>query len=179
MQNITISNEVISLINQVFEIEEKQKMIEQKNSIDKNVRNLKELLEEGFFQDFGISYYNPIGEDFKDSRTDCDVVENLSNTFENLVIIQVIKPIIRVKQNDAIRIIQRARVVVQSKDTQPKESPKTLQKPKQNPSNKALPQSNIERQKQLKEFVNRQLQLNCSNNEAEKFVKQLSKKSNS
>lgn len=178
MQNITLSNEVISLINQVFEIEEKQKMIEQKNSIDRNVRNLKELLEEGFFQDFGITYHNPLGEDFKDSRTDCDVVENISNTFENLVIVQVIRPIIRVKQNDTIRIIQRARVVVQSKDT-PKESPKTLQKPEQSLSNKALPQSNIERQKQLKEFVNRQLQLNCSNNEAEKFVKQLSKKSNS
>jgi hypothetical protein len=177
MQNITISNEIISLINQVFEIEEKQKMIEPKNSIDRNVRNLKELLEEGFFQDFGISYHNPLGEDFKDSRTDCDVVENTSNTFDNLIITQVIRPIIRVKQNETIRIIQRAKVVVQSK--RQKETPITLQKQQQSQNNKLLPQSNIDRQKQLKEFVNRQLQLNCSNNDAEKFVKKISKKSNS
>jgi hypothetical protein len=174
MQNITISNEVISLINQVFEIEEKQKMIEQKNSIDRNVRNLKELLEEGFFQDFGIIYHNPLGEPYNDTRTDCDLAENLSNSFDDLIITQVIRPIIRVKQNDTIRIVQRARVVVQSKAEQPKESPKTIQN-----QNHSVVKTNIDRQKQLKEFVNRQLQLNCSNSDAEKFVKQLSKKSNS
>ena len=174
MQNITISNEVISLINQVFEIEEKQKMIEQKNSIDRNVRNLKELLEEGFFQDFGIIYHNPLGEPYNDTRTDCDLAENLSSSFEDLIITQVIRPIIRVKQNDTIRIVQRARVVVQSKAEQPKDSPKTIQK-----QNHSVVKSNIDKQKQLKEFVNKQLQLNCSNSESEKFVKQLSKKSNS
>jgi hypothetical protein len=165
MQNIVISDATLSLINQVFEIEEKQRMIDQKNSIHRNVRNLKELLEDGFYKDFGITYHSPLGEAYNETRTDCDLTENLSDSFEDLVISQVIRPIIRVKQNNTTNIVQRARVVVQSKGF--------LQ---ENSNAKTLSQSKVRKERQLRDFIKSQLQLSCSNSYAKRIIRVLYKK---
>ena len=173
MQNITVSNEIIALVNQIFEIEEKLKTIEQENSIKRNIRNMKEYLEEKLFQDLEITFHNPINETYNETRTDCDMLENLSKSFDNLVITQVIRPIIRVKQNNVMRIVQRAKVVVQDKNTIEIAKPQAkLAQTKQKPQ----PQSSVEKQKQLKEFIQNQLQLNCSNSDVEKLLQKLTKK---
>ncbi|MCC5945683.1 MAG: hypothetical protein JJT94_12170, partial [Bernardetiaceae bacterium] len=139
--------------------------------------NIQEIFEFGLFDNFGISYENPKGEPYNETRTDCDLVENLSNTFENLVIHEVIKPIIRVKQDGATRIVQRAKVVVKSEYDIEQESSKSQKK--QVIGNISLPISNIDKEKHLKKFIQSQLKLSCSNIDAKKIVKQLSRKKHS
>jgi hypothetical protein len=107
---------LLDLLNQVFEIEKKLERIEESNSISRNVNKLKELFETELYpQSGGFTYYNPIGEEYSETRTDCDASIAGEST-ENLVIIEVIKPIIRLKQGGFNQIVQKAVVVVQSQN---------------------------------------------------------------
>lgn len=98
----------LDIINQVFEIERKAEKLQESNSIQRNLDKLKEMLETQ-----GLIYENPIGQNFDETRTDCNASIAGEST-DNLVIVEVIKPIIRVKQNNMTQIIQKAVVVVQS-----------------------------------------------------------------
>jgi hypothetical protein len=113
------------LINQIFEIEKKVLQINEPNSIYRNVNRLKEIIGNDLLktQDterpICISYHNPLGEDFSDTRTDCEA--NIAGTdTENLEIVEVIRPIIYYSYNDNDKqikgIVQKAVVVVKSKN---------------------------------------------------------------
>jgi len=105
---------IIFILNQIFEIEKKLVKIKEKNSIMRNVEKLKEYFETGFLgMDLSITYHNPIGEKYDETRTDCEA--SIAGTSdEDLVITEVIKPIIRIKQHGRTFIIQRAVVIVES-----------------------------------------------------------------
>lgn len=109
----------LDIINQIFEIERKVEKLQETNSIQRNVAKLKEILESQmtplFSNEAGFIYENPLGQKYDETRTDCNASIAGENT-ENLVITEVIKPIIRLKQNDITRIVQKAVVVVQSKE---------------------------------------------------------------
>jgi len=83
---------------------------------------MKGIMEEEFFKGtstIGLSYLNPLGESYNDTRTDCEAT--IAGTeVENLEIIEVIKPIIfyAYQENDKTMkiIVQPAVVIVQSKN---------------------------------------------------------------
>ena len=115
----------LDIINQIFEIERKVEKLEETNSIQRNVAKLKEIMESQvstlFANEIGFIYENPIGQAYDETRTDCNASIAGENT-EDLIITEVIKPIIRLKQSDLIqqnditRIVQKGVVVVQSKN---------------------------------------------------------------
>lgn len=107
----------LDMLNQIFEIEKKLERVEVSNSIGRNLNKLKELFETELYQrGRGLTYYNPIGEPYSETRTDCDASIAGEST-ENLVITEVIKPIIRFNQSGFNHIVQKAVVVVQSQNS--------------------------------------------------------------
>lgn len=115
---VKVPQAYLDLVNQIFEIEKKATSIKEDNSIQRNVNKINGLLEEGFFKDVGLTYHNPLGENYTDTRTDCEAT--ISGTgVENLEIIEVIKPIIfysyKENENTFKIIAQPAVVIVQSK----------------------------------------------------------------
>lgn len=104
----------LEMINQIFEIEKKVDKLSERNSISRNISRLQDILEN--LQDgVGFIYHNPIDEPYDETRLDCDA--NIAGeSAENLVITEVIKPIIRYKQGGHTRIVQKAVVIVQSKN---------------------------------------------------------------
>ena len=109
-------------MNQIFEIEKKTANIGEENSIQRNLNKIKGILEEEFFRGnnlIGLTYHNPIGENYSDTRTDCEATI-AGNDINNLLIIEVIKPIVfcAYQENDLVMksIVQQAVVIVKSKN---------------------------------------------------------------
>ena len=81
-------------------------------AIGGNVQRIKDAFEEA-----GLTYEDPTGEPYDETRTDCDA--NIAgDSQENLVITEVIKPIIRVNRSGVSRIEQQGRVIVKSQNQQ-------------------------------------------------------------
>ena len=119
-ETVKVPQAYLDLVNQIFEIEKKATNIKEDNSIQRNINKINGLLEEGFFKDVGLTYHNPLVENYTDTRTDCEAT--ISGTgVENLEIIEVIKPIIfysyKANENTFKIIAQPAVVIVQSKNT--------------------------------------------------------------
>ncbi|MEI6707992.1 MAG: hypothetical protein WCK96_12760 [Methylococcales bacterium] len=122
VQTAKVSKQVevlLDIVNQIFEIERKVERLQESNSIQRNVDKLREILESQitslFANEVSFVYENPIGQKYDETRTDCNASIAGENT-EDLVIIEVIKPIIRLKQNNMTQIVQKAVVVVQSQE---------------------------------------------------------------
>jgi hypothetical protein len=121
MQDQTkIPQKYLDLINQVFEIEKKALAMQEQNSISRNINKIKEMIEHEFFnsessqQSVGFIYHNPISEAYNETRTDCEASISGTST-DNLEIIEVIKPIIFLKQGGIKKMVQKAVIVAQSK----------------------------------------------------------------
>ena len=116
---VKVPQAYLDLVNQIFEIEKKATNFKEDNSIQRNINKINGLLEEGFFKDVGLTYHNPIGESYTDTRTDCEATIAGAEV-ENLEIIEVIKPIIfysyKENENTFKIIAQPAVVIVQSKN---------------------------------------------------------------
>lgn len=106
--HVVIAPELIFILNQVFEIEQKVDKLKETNSIQRNISRLKDK-----FEEMRLVYHNPLGERFNETRTDCEASIS-GNSTENLVIKEVIKPIIRLKDGKVTTIVQKAVVVVES-----------------------------------------------------------------
>ena len=111
----------LDFVNQIFEIEKKSINLNEENSILRNVNKIKALIEDEFFKGsimIGLSYHNPIGESYSDTRTDCEATI-AGGGVDNLEIIEVIKPIIfyAYRESQIIKkvIVQQAVVIVQQK----------------------------------------------------------------
>lgn len=121
---VKISQKVLDLINQVFEIEKKASAMQEQNSISRNINKIKDLIEHEFFSHesqqnaIGFIYHNPIGETYNETRTDCEASISGTST-DNLEIIEVIKPIIFLKQGGIKKMVQKAVIVAQSKNLTP------------------------------------------------------------
>ncbi|MFL5729320.1 MAG: hypothetical protein ACJ75J_07515 [Cytophagaceae bacterium] len=100
----------IQILNQIFEIEKKIAENEALQKIERNIRRIKNCLEES-----GIIYHDPLGEDYNETRTDCEA-SIVGTSSENLKIVEVIKPIIRKKEGQQTSIIQKAIVIVETRD---------------------------------------------------------------
>jgi len=119
---VKVPQAYLDFMNQIFEIEKKAANLKEENSIQRNLNKIKGILEEEFFKGsstIGLTYHNPLGESYSDTRTDCEAT--ISGTgVENLEIIEVIKPIIfyAYHENEKVIkvIVQPAVVIVQSKN---------------------------------------------------------------
>jgi hypothetical protein len=125
MQDQTkVPQKYLDLINQVFEIEKKASAMQEQNSISRNINKIKEMIEHEFFshetyqQSVGFIYHNPIGESYNETRTDCEASISGTST-DDLEIIEVIKPIIFLKQGGIKKMVQKAVIVAQSKNLTP------------------------------------------------------------
>lgn len=96
----------VAIANQIFEIE--QKLIQENlvNKFDRNLRRLKST-----FEELGLIVINPMGEKYSESRTDykASIVGKVST---NMVITQVIKPIIYQAKNGERTLLQKGIVIV-------------------------------------------------------------------
>ena len=112
----------LQLTNQRFLTTNKITNARHKESYRKS-STMKGIMEEEFFKGsstIGLTYHNPLGEDYTDTRTDCEAT--ISGTgVENLEIVEVIKPIIyySYQESDKVMkvIVQPAVVIVQSKNS--------------------------------------------------------------
>ena len=108
------------LLDQLFEIERKLENIEESNSIARNLNKMKDIFETNLFSsstssEIGFTYHNPIGESYNETRLDLEA-SIAGNSTENLIIKEVIKPIIRYKSGGSTLIARKGVVVVESKN---------------------------------------------------------------
>lgn len=108
------------LLDQLFEIERKLENIGESNSIARNLNKMKDIFETNLFSsstssEIGFTYHNPIGESYNETRLDLEA-SIAGNSTENLVIKEVIKPIIRYKSGGSTLIARKGVVVVESKN---------------------------------------------------------------
>lgn len=114
--SVRIPKSLLFIINQIFELEQKINKLQEQNSLKRNIDKIKEHFEMGILPDGnGIVYHSPINEGYNITRTDCEATIT-GEGHENLVIIEVLKPIIYVKFNNTKLVIQKAVVIVKSKN---------------------------------------------------------------
>lgn len=112
-EQIKLPKLYIDLLDQIFEIEKKVERLTEANSIGRNISRLKEMFEQ-LEPDGGLTYHNPIGEPYKESRTDLEA-SIAGNSADNLVIMEVIKPIVRYRKGGVTLIVRKGVVVAESK----------------------------------------------------------------
>lgn len=105
----------LQLLNNVYEIEQKLLLHGDPGNAKRNVEKIKEALfsERVFSMDDGLFYENPFGQTFNETRTDLEATIS-GNSTENLVVVEVIKPIIRYGKPELSQVVQKGIVVVQS-----------------------------------------------------------------
>lgn len=119
--SLKVPQQYLDLVNQIFEVEKKVALLQEDNSLHRNIAKMRGLLEHEIFNDgrggIGLSYHNPLGEPYSDSRTDCEAsIAGAGAT--NLVIVEVIKPIIFFTHSDGGNlhkiIVQKAVVIAKA-----------------------------------------------------------------
>lgn len=106
---ISIPKETILIINNLFEIEKKVSIHGDTGNILRNVTKIREVIEKQ-----GLTFEDPQGQAFNQTRADLDATISGEGT-ENLYVVDVIKPIIRVSISGISQVVQRGIVVVESK----------------------------------------------------------------
>ena len=125
-----IPKSILTILNQLYELEQKLKRQDDPANLSRNVDKMKDAFAEeglpawdaGGGQDrVGLAYEDPMGQSFKETRTDLEATISGSGT-ENLVVVEVIKPIIRAIFRDGTgefsRVVQKGVVVVESRKEQ-------------------------------------------------------------
>ena len=125
-----IPKSILTVLNQLYELEQKLKKQEDSDDISRNVGKMKDAFaEEGLpvlYAGGGqlrvcLTYEDPMGQPFKETRTDLEATTAGSCT-ENLVVVEVFKPIIRAIFRDGTgefsKIVQKGIVTVESRKEQ-------------------------------------------------------------
>lgn len=124
-----IPKSVLTVLNQLYQIEQKLTKLPEASDLRRNIDKMKDAFAEegipicataGSPCTVSLTYENPMGQRFNETRTDLDA--NIAGTsMDNLVVVEVIKPIIRatVKGGEAgsSRIVQKGIVIVESRGT--------------------------------------------------------------
>lgn len=105
-----VPKEYLLVINQIFEMENKISKLTENNSLQRNLDKIKNM-----YAEMGLTFDNPIGEKFDETRTDCEASITGTGT-ENLEIVEVLKPIIRLTQNERTAIAQKGVVIVKERE---------------------------------------------------------------
>lgn len=109
---VTVPKLVLTLLNNVYEIEKKAKNKNDPINILRNIEKIKDsLAEEGFILE------DPYGQTFKETRNDLEVSIS-GNKTTNLMVVEVLKPIIRCEIEGFSKVVQKGIVIVASQDEQ-------------------------------------------------------------
>jgi hypothetical protein len=114
-----IPKQTFSLLNNLYELEQKILKLGDNSNMLRNISKMKDA-----FEELGLFYEDPMGQSYKETRTDLEATISGQGT-ENLEVVEVIKPIIRVSRlvnsqetggaRALSRIAQKGIVVVESK----------------------------------------------------------------
>jgi len=100
---------ILQILNNICDIERKLKIHGDLGNARRNVERIKET-----FKDENIFYEDPMGQIFTETRTDIEA--SITGTgMENLHVVEVIKPIVRIGDKRFSRVIQKGIVIVESK----------------------------------------------------------------
>lgn len=122
-----IPKSILTALNQLYELEQKLKKQDDPSNLGRNVCKMKDSFAEeglttwdargGQFR-ISLAYEDPLGQPFKETRTDLEATIAGSGT-ENLIVVEVIKPIIRAILRDGAgefsKIVQKGIVIVESR----------------------------------------------------------------
>ncbi|RIZ68887.1 MAG: hypothetical protein D0530_11210 [Methylococcales bacterium] len=108
-----IPKSLLNVLNQLYELEQKIKRHGDSANLERNITRMKSAFEE-LSSESGLFYEDPMGQPFKETRTDVDATISGTST-ENLFVVEVIKPIIRVGNRKYNQVVQKGIVVVESK----------------------------------------------------------------
>jgi len=106
-----------TLLNQVYEIERKVGNLEGFEKIRRNIERMKDVIRSESVPEKEIYYEDPMGQSYDDTRNDLEAHIAGEGT-EELVVIDVIKPIIRMRGKQHLsssRVVQRGMVTVETK----------------------------------------------------------------
>jgi len=120
-QEIKVPKLYITLLNQLYEIERKLGGSEEYEKIARNIERMKDVFCYEISPENAnteLFYENPLGQTYNETRNDLDA-HIIGEGTENLVVVDVIKPIIRIgnRQQGLTKVVQRAMVTVESKAT--------------------------------------------------------------
>ena len=103
---------LLTVMNNLYEIERKLTIHGDTGNAARNVERIKEAFaaEEGL----RLFYEDPFGQPFKETRIDLEASISGTST-ENLIVAEVIKPIIRCGPSELSRVVQKGIVVVEGR----------------------------------------------------------------
>ncbi len=114
---IQVPKSIISTLNQLYEMEQKLRKNGDPSNLLRNLEKIRDAFEH-YDNTLGIIYEDPLGCSFNETRTDIEATISGSLT-DDLVVVEVIKPIIRaLLQDGAVKItkvIQKGIVIVKSR----------------------------------------------------------------
>lgn len=106
-------------LNQLFALERKIGQLSESHSLQRNVARLQDMFAEGLsilgIPGATLHVSDPLGEKYDETRTDC-TASIAGESAEALVVVEVIKPIIHLRQEGISRIIQKGVVIVKSQN---------------------------------------------------------------
>lgn len=105
---IEVPKFVLQVLNNLCDIERKLSIHGDPGNARRNVERIKET-----FEDERIFFEDPMGQAFAETRTDLEATITGEGT-DNLKVVEVIKPIIRVGDKNFSRVVQKGIVIVQS-----------------------------------------------------------------
>lgn len=101
---------ILVTLNNLYEVEKKLALHGDAGNATRNIEKMKDM-----FAEMGVFYEDPMGQEFKETRTDLDATISGNGT-ENLVVVEVIKPIVRAGESAFSKVVQKGIVVVESKE---------------------------------------------------------------
>ena len=105
---IEIPKFVLQVLNNLCDIDRKLSIHGDPGNAKRNVERIKETIE-----DIKVFYEDPMGQSFSETRTDLEATITGEGS-DNLKVVEVIKPIIRVGDRNFSRVVQKGIVIVQS-----------------------------------------------------------------
>lgn len=105
---VQIPKFLLLIINNIFEIQKKVEFSDENLNIGRNLTKICEALGEQ-----GLTFENPLGQKFNQTRTDLDATISGQGT-EELVVVDVLKPIIRLGNSNNSVVVQKGIVIVEA-----------------------------------------------------------------
>jgi hypothetical protein len=117
-QEIIVPKLYLTLLNHLYEIERKTSGLDEFKKISRNVERMKSAFKaelNGSIDDTGLTYEDPMGQPYNETRIDLEASISGEGT-DNLIVVDVIKPIIRLEsaQQGISRVVQKGVVIVES-----------------------------------------------------------------
>lgn len=106
---IEVPKWALQVLNNLCDIERKLGIHGDPGNAKRNVERIKEAFESQM-----LFYEDPMGQPFSETRTDIEASITGAGT-ENLMVVEVIKPVIRAGDGSFSKVVQKGIVVVESK----------------------------------------------------------------